>query len=314
MTEEAGKKHPIRVVARYTNLNVDRIRAWEKRYKVVSPKRDASGRRLYSDQDIERLTLLKQVSEFGRRISEIVHLSTDSLKNMLREDAIKESAVKEAQTRPSTGVVMEYFDVCFDAIKSLNTSIFYANFLRANEALGPIFLTEELLSPLIMHVSEECRRGNLQNVHSQMCKEIMHACLLLLCPLGKSSDTRFSTVVCSLEQDPELISWRSAAIAGISGWNPICLGELVDVDKIRDAVEISNSLAVIIGFGTDSENFQTPNQLRWLKTLLLNNTALIVNLPQTSSYRFALKEIGALEVHNLSELRYTLNKLVAKLN
>lgn len=312
LEQEAIKKHPIRVAARYTALSADRIRTWEKRYKTVSPGRDKKGRRLYSDQDIERLTLLKQVSEFGRRISEVVHLPVNKLKELLREDSLKESTVRQIETRPSTGAVMKYFDVCFDAIKGMDTKMFYSNFLLAYKGLGATFLVEELLSPLIRHVLEECRHGNLQNVHAQVCKEIMHACLLLLYPQGKPLGTEPRMVTCSLEQDHELVGWRSAVTAGMCGWNPVYLGAMVDVDDIRDAVRMSGACAVVIGFSGDNEHFQTPNQLRHLKVSLPAKAALIINLPKTSSYRFTVKEINATEVHHLYELRYILNKLAVK--
>jgi MerR family transcriptional regulator, light-induced transcriptional regulator len=50
--------HPIQVVTRRTGVSADVLRVWEKRYAVVTPIRSASGRRLYSDADIERLRLL----------------------------------------------------------------------------------------------------------------------------------------------------------------------------------------------------------------------------------------------------------------
>lgn len=301
-------KHPIRVVSKYTGLNADRIRAWEKRYHAVTPKRSKNGRRLYSNEDIERLTLLKQVSEFGRRISEVVHLSAEELKNLLHQDiTTKETTIDE--TRPTTSSVMEYFDTGMKAVSQLNTRAFYTNFLRATANLGPAFLVEELLTPLILHVCEECRRGNLQNVHLQMCQQIMNACLMLLFPEKETSRIGNKIVIGALEPDPELVSNRSASIAGILGWNPIYLGEMADVDKIRDAVVISKAWAIIIGFSSESENLQTPNQLRWLKTLLPEKIKVIAVLPAHSSHRLCLNEIGALQANNLYDLKLTLSQL-----
>lgn len=59
---ETANHHPIQVVTRSTGLSSDRIRAWEKRYRVVRPARSGANRRLYSDADVQRLSLLpKQV-------------------------------------------------------------------------------------------------------------------------------------------------------------------------------------------------------------------------------------------------------------
>ena len=49
-------RHPIQVVVRRTGLSADLLRAWERRYAAVEPGRTSTGRRLYSDRDIERLS------------------------------------------------------------------------------------------------------------------------------------------------------------------------------------------------------------------------------------------------------------------
>ena len=77
-TPEAGDRddprHPIQVVARRTGLSADVIRVWERRYGVVTPQRQPGGRRVYSDSDIQRLTLLQRATGAGRRISEVAPL------------------------------------------------------------------------------------------------------------------------------------------------------------------------------------------------------------------------------------------------
>ena len=42
-------QYPIRAVARMTGLSLDTLRAWERRYQVVTPSRDQRGR-LYDDR------------------------------------------------------------------------------------------------------------------------------------------------------------------------------------------------------------------------------------------------------------------------
>jgi MerR family transcriptional regulator, light-induced transcriptional regulator len=63
--------HPIGVVARRTGVSLHVLRAWERRYGVVEPVRTEGGQRLYSDADVARLRLLRQVTEAGRNISQV---------------------------------------------------------------------------------------------------------------------------------------------------------------------------------------------------------------------------------------------------
>ena len=64
-------RHPMRVVTRRTGLSADLLRAWERRHEVVKPSRSMGGRRLYSDDDIERLRLLYRATLAGRSIGQV---------------------------------------------------------------------------------------------------------------------------------------------------------------------------------------------------------------------------------------------------
>ena len=79
-------RHPIKVVARRTGLTPDVLRVWEKRYSAVTPTRVSTGRRLYSDQDVERLLLLRRATLVGRRIGQVAALPTDELETLVDED------------------------------------------------------------------------------------------------------------------------------------------------------------------------------------------------------------------------------------
>lgn len=76
----------ISTVSRLTGISVHTIRAWEKRYGVVTPTRTESDRRLYSREDIRRLTLLKTLVDQEHGIGTIAPLSTDQLEARLRGD------------------------------------------------------------------------------------------------------------------------------------------------------------------------------------------------------------------------------------
>ena len=57
MKENLSKKsrHLIQVVGRRTGLSSDVIRAWERRYKAIVSQRTETNRRLYTDDDIEKM-------------------------------------------------------------------------------------------------------------------------------------------------------------------------------------------------------------------------------------------------------------------
>ena len=59
---------PIQLSARLTGLSTHVIRIWEQHYQAVEPKRTLTNHRLYSDDDIERLGLWRDVTHAGHNI------------------------------------------------------------------------------------------------------------------------------------------------------------------------------------------------------------------------------------------------------
>ena len=61
-------------VARMVRIPVATLRIWERRYQVVGPTLTASGHRLYSGADVERLLLIKQLVDRGHAIGSLARL------------------------------------------------------------------------------------------------------------------------------------------------------------------------------------------------------------------------------------------------
>src|SRR5690349_14200348 len=82
----ASHRHPIQVVARRTGLSADVIRAWEKRYAVVTPVRSETGRRLYSEADVERLRQVARATLTGRTVAQAAALPLEELAALARAE------------------------------------------------------------------------------------------------------------------------------------------------------------------------------------------------------------------------------------
>lgn len=71
------------VAARLAGVPVETLRVWERRYGVIGPSKSSSGQRLYSANDVRRLTLIKQLLDLGHPIGAVATLQTDDLIGML---------------------------------------------------------------------------------------------------------------------------------------------------------------------------------------------------------------------------------------
>ncbi|MEY8875315.1 MAG: MerR family transcriptional regulator, partial [Leptothrix sp. (in: b-proteobacteria)] len=71
-------------VARMVRMPVATLRIWERRYRVAAPSSTASGHRLYSAADVQRLALLKQLTDLGHAIGSIAALTMEQLQQVAR--------------------------------------------------------------------------------------------------------------------------------------------------------------------------------------------------------------------------------------
>ena len=77
------KHYPIGAVVKLTGLTSHNIRVWEKRHQAVVAGRLASGRRYYTQEQVERLLLLKACIECGFSIRELAALEDHQLQARL---------------------------------------------------------------------------------------------------------------------------------------------------------------------------------------------------------------------------------------
>ncbi|MGQ7249073.1 MerR family transcriptional regulator [Halomonas sp. V046] len=66
--------YPIREVSRLTGVNSVTLRAWERRYGLIQPRRTPKGHRLYAREDIERVERILQWLNRGVPVSQVREL------------------------------------------------------------------------------------------------------------------------------------------------------------------------------------------------------------------------------------------------
>ncbi len=85
----------IGAVSRLTGLTDHTIRVWERRYSAVTAARAPNGRRQYTEADVQKLALLKRLTQNGIAISRVAGDTVDELRR--RMDSLRELA---ADTEP----------------------------------------------------------------------------------------------------------------------------------------------------------------------------------------------------------------------
>lgn len=148
-TERSRPRHPIRVVAQRTGLTPAVIRAWESRYGAIGPERSDGQQRLYSDNDVARLTLLRRVTEGGRRISQVASHPDDALARLALED--------EQRPKSASAISADKVSLTADLLAQLKPSEIAAVLGRVAASVGARRLSSEVLEPVLQELSGRSR-------------------------------------------------------------------------------------------------------------------------------------------------------------
>ena len=101
---QAEQIYRIGAVSQLTGVAPDTLRAWERRYGTVSPFRSEAGSRLYSEEDVHRLTLIKRLVDGGDAISRVANLSKEKLEERVKNATLPK--IEATLDRPCRIVVL----------------------------------------------------------------------------------------------------------------------------------------------------------------------------------------------------------------
>lgn len=101
--DESGYR--IGAIASLTGISPDALRVWEKRYDLLRPKRTASGNRIYSEEDLTRLSLIKSLLDAGDSISKLASLDIPELKKRVAT-LLQQHVMEQEVSRPCRVVVV----------------------------------------------------------------------------------------------------------------------------------------------------------------------------------------------------------------
>jgi DNA-binding transcriptional MerR regulator/methylmalonyl-CoA mutase cobalamin-binding subunit len=303
-------RHPIGVVSARTGIPQDLLRAWEKRYQAVVPGRGPTGRRLYSDADIEKLRLLKRAVAAGRRISDVASLPIDDLNSLIKEDADEKAADTPVRPEPAAGRG-EYPDRAMDALEQLDRQELERVLEEAAVSMSVPDLRQNLIVPLLTTIGERWQEGSLRIVHEHLASAIVRT---FVAGLGNGSMPATAprlVITTPAGQRHELGALLAATAATEFGWNVTYLGPDLPSEEIAAAVRQINPRAVALSVIYQNGNIQVQEEIKKLRRYIDPATDLIVGGRAVSSLRPFLEDIGVDCVENLTQFQNQLLELGA---
>lgn len=295
-------KHPISIVTRKTGLRPDVIRAWERRYGTVRPARTPSNRRLYSDEDVRRLSLLRRALDAGWRISNVSGLDDEELERLVRE--ANDSNPLAAGPAPVRSRLDDHLNRCLEAIVDMDGDRLRRQLERASTEFSRIDLLDKVLAPLMQRVGDGCAGGLLRTANEHLASSVVRTFLDGLHGAYPISDAAPVLVVATPAfQYHELGAALVAAVGRMDGWKTVYLGPNLPAEELVAAARVRGARAIALSIAYPADDPRLADELLRLRRLLDSDVTILAGGPSAAGYQVALDEVGAIRIDNLSALR-----------
>lgn len=251
--------YSIKAVAQATGLTVETLRAWERRYAVVVPDRDASGRRVYRPEDVLRLRRLREATERGHPISRLAALGDDGLAALLNESADRGA---RATSNAFVGRIL-------DAAQRFRSAECEQALTLAIALLPPAQLVADVVQPLLREVGERWHRGELAISQERLVSTTVRRHVGLMLDAYDRSARRAPIVFATLPGERhELGLLASAMMCASRGFKTHYLGpDMPPAEIARFAREVGAQI-VALSVVLQERAVDVPSQLAELVTQL----------------------------------------------
>ncbi len=222
-----------------TGLTADLLRAWERRYGVVQPQRSSGGQRLYSEDDIVRLGLLRRATSAGHAIGEIAHLDTAALEALVEpgrnDSGMREQAIESA------------VDAALAATERLDAIGVETAHKRGFLAVGGTALIDHVVARFLTRVGERWHDGSLSPAHEHLASAAVRRVIAWTADAYSVSPRAPRLLVATPAQEHHEFGALLAAAAALEeGWNVVYLGPNLPAADIAAAATQVGARAVAL--------------------------------------------------------------------
>ena len=300
--------HSIKIVARRTGLSAHVIRIWEKRYGATAPERTATNRRLYSEEQIERLSLLRDITQAGHSISHVAKLPLAKLKALAAETNPADAHL--ARVHFNAPDKLPYLDECVAAVKSLDSKTLEDTLKRAATTLGAQGLLQRVVAPLAQTIGELWRDGSITAAHEHFASAVIRIFLGHAAkPFAGAENAPVLVVATPTGQLHELGALLVGAAAANLGWHVTYLGASLPAAEIAGAAKQNRARAVALSVVYPEDDARLESELTRLRELLPAEVVVLAGGRAMPAYRDVLEKIGAMQIKDLAHLCATLDDL-----
>lgn len=150
-TGSLGEYFPIRLLSEKTHVGASTLRAWERRYGLLTPERTPKGHRLYSDSDVQRVLKILDLLQDGHSLPNIAELLSIENLPSIQADRSEHSAQETALTV----IWKDFLHKTLDAVNDFSSERIDAIYNEASSLYPIDMVTEQLIEPALKLLGKE---------------------------------------------------------------------------------------------------------------------------------------------------------------
>lgn len=306
------KIYTIKYVAKRTGLSPHLIRAWERRYQAVVPKRTDSNLRRYCEEDILRLSLLKDAVDAGHRISCIAGESIATLKEIIGftpkvAPAPTDPPLQKRSTAPQTG---KYLAIAIRATIDLKPDTLNRVLSEAAVHLTRRAWIEGLLVPLFHEIGSMWSSGRLKIVNEHVASNCARNLLWeMLQAVVVAPGAPKIVVGTPVGQWHDLGALTAALAASEAGWRAIFIGANLPAEEFASAADQFGAHCIGMSIAHGANNTRLQSELIKLRSLTGPQTGILVGGLKVAVWDALLEQVQAERIDAWDELISALHRL-----
>lgn len=223
----------IHVVAEMVGISEALLRAWERRYQLLTPRRSPSGYRAYTAADVELLRRVTRLTREGMSIGDVVNLLPD-LKREVKALGETPEPAPPAEAGPR---LLAWRQRALAAAAQDDQLAVEQVLDEALATLPPLQVLDELLIPLQREVGDAWHAGTLTTAQEHLVSHSVRGRLLSLLHAAPKQARRHVVCACFPEEDHDLGLLGAALRFRHAGFRVTYLGARTPAPQLGSTVK-----------------------------------------------------------------------------
>jgi DNA-binding transcriptional MerR regulator len=266
----------IGAVAHLTGVSTHALRQWERRYPNLHPVRTASGLRLYSEAQVERLRLIHKLLATGHAIGTLAPMATQDLLKLDQAPLARLQPIAAVETADPEGIATTFTPRFLDAMARRDVDTAERMLAQAFLAFSPAHLVAAVLVPLLHEVGARWADGRLNIADEHAISAILRSQLgAALRAFHPAADAPLALATTPAGELHELGALLAALMAAAAGWRVHYLGPNLPAAAIAEAAEARACDVVLLSVVCLAEDLAR-TEIRLTRRLLPGASRLLV--------------------------------------